>query len=69
MGTIAQPAEAEAMHLLVAMREADHRGDYAGVRDAFDAVEQLIASGGISRDRVHQIGSRLAGGVDEVEAM
>jgi len=64
-----QHTETQAMHLLVAMREADHRGDYRTVAEAFDAVEQLIASGRITRDRVHQIGSRLAGGAGEVEAM
>jgi len=66
--TTAHHAEAEAMNLLNVMREADHRGDYRAVAEAFDQVEQLVASGRITRDRVHQIGSRLAGGIEEVEA-
>jgi len=57
------------MHLLVAMREADHRGDYRTVAEAFDQVEALIVTGRITREQVHAIGNRLAGGAGEVEAM
>jgi len=67
--TIKHHTETQTMHLLNLMREADHRGDYRTVAETFDQVQALIASGGITREQVHAIGSRLAGGAGEVEAM